>query len=321
MRTSSIVLFAPLLLLLGACGEGSAGGDAANPEGSVAGTGGEARVDPRSLPYAPELGINLARFQSLPSGLLYFDDLVGEGAEAASGKAVSVQYTGYHPDGTTFDSSVGREPIRVTIGKGEVIAGWDQGIPGMKVGGRRILVIPPHLAYGARGAGGGTIPPNAVLVFRLELIAVSDDAGGNAANPEGSAPAAASVDLRSLPLAPTLGIDLSRLLSLPSGLLYYDEVVGGGAEATSGRQVNVDYTGYAPSGMTFDTSVGRGPFNFTLGAGDVIVGWDQGVPGMRVGGRRILVIPSQLGYGAQGAAPTIPPNAVLIFRVELLSVN
>jgi FKBP-type peptidyl-prolyl cis-trans isomerase FkpA len=103
---------------------------------------------------------------------------------------------------------------------------------------------------------------------------------------------------------------------------------GNGAEAVSGRTVTVNYTGwlYAPTqpeqkGQQFDTSVGRAPFMFVVGAGRVIQGWDRGVPGMRVGGLRRLVIPPDLAYGAQGAPPNIPPNATLVFDVELLAVQ
>jgi FKBP-type peptidyl-prolyl cis-trans isomerase FkpA len=111
----------------------------------------------------------------------------------------------------------------------------------------------------------------------------------------------------------------------PSGLQYEDAVVGEGAEATSGNTVSVHYTGWlfesGEAGRKFDSSKDRGdPFEFELGAGMVIRGWDEGVEGMRVGGRRKLVIPPQLGYGARGAGGVIPPNATLLFEVELLAV-
>jgi FKBP-type peptidyl-prolyl cis-trans isomerase FkpA len=106
-----------------------------------------------------------------------------------------------------------------------------------------------------------------------------------------------------------------------------DTTVGTGAEATPGKHVTVNYTGWlylpdAPQhhGEQFDSSIGRKPFTFRLGSGMVIPGWDQGVAGMKVGGKRTLVIPATLGYGADGAGP-IPPNANLIFDVELLDVQ
>ena len=107
------------------------------------------------------------------SGLKYEDLVVGEGDLAAAGQRVSVHYTGWLVDGKKFDSSLDRdEPFSFVLGKGMVIRGWDEGVAGMKSGGKRKLTIPPHLAYGQAGAG-GVIPPNATLIFDVELLAVT----------------------------------------------------------------------------------------------------------------------------------------------------
>lgn len=107
-----------------------------------------------------------------------------------------------------------------------------------------------------------------------------------------------------------------------SGLQYWDIVVGTGATAAPGNTVKVHYSGFLTNGTKFDSSRDRGePFSFPLGAGQVIKGWDEGVAGMKVGGQRQLRIPPQLGYGAAGAGGVIPPNATLIFDVELLDVG
>ena len=111
----------------------------------------------------------------------------------------------------------------------------------------------------------------------------------------------------------------------PSGLQFTDTTVGTGAEATAGARVSVHYTGWlytdGVKGAKFDSSKDRNdPFDFPLGAGHVIKGWDEGVQGMKVGGARTLVIPPELGYGARGAGGVIPPNATLMFDVELLGV-
>ena len=111
-----------------------------------------------------------------------------------------------------------------------------------------------------------------------------------------------------------------------SGLQYEDTVVGEGAEATKGQNVSVHYTGWlyndGQQGAKFDSSRDRNdPFQFSLGGGMVIKGWDEGVQGMKVGGQRTLIIPAALGYGARGAGGVIPPNATLKFDVELLGVG
>ena len=105
------------------------------------------------------------------------------------------------------------------------------------------------------------------------------------------------------------------------GVTRNDIKVGTGPEARSGQRVRVHYTGKLTNGTTFDSSIGKQPFTFTLGAGEVIRGWDVGVAGMKVGGRRKLTISPEMGYGARGAPPQIPPNATLVFEVDLLGVE
>lgn len=220
-------------------------------------------------------------------GLTVADVVVGDGAEVVEGDLITAHYTGWvYTDGVKaeepFDSSVARgEPATFPIGVGRLIKGWDQGLPGMRVGGTRELVIAPDLAYGEMERP--NIPANSTLYFTIELLAIP------------------SVEI-------------------------IDTLVGDGAIAEAGDKVEMHYTGWlyvdGEKGEQFDSSHDRGQtFPFQLGAGQVIPGWDKGVAGMQVGGQRTLIIPSELGYGPKGAGGVIPPNATLMFDVELMGIE
>jgi FKBP-type peptidyl-prolyl cis-trans isomerase FkpA len=159
---------AALLVLTGAaCGNASDAdrpGQAAVPEQPAS-----SEVAPT---YAPALDVDIARMTRTASGLHVEDVQEGSGRAAAPGDIIVVHYTGWLADGTRFDSSRDSDtPYTLAIGTGEVIPGWDEGIPGMQVGGVRRLVIPPSLAYGNQGAG-GVIPPGATLIFEVELLEI-----------------------------------------------------------------------------------------------------------------------------------------------------
>ncbi len=127
--------------------------------------------------------------------------------------------------------------------------------------------------------------------------------------------------IESATFAPSLGVDLAASTRLPSGMYIRDLVVGGGATVANGQSLSMRYAGYLIDGTSFDANAApQAPFVFTLGAGAVIQGWDQGVAGMRVGGRRQLIIPPALGYGSSGTGP-IPGNAILVFTVEVVAAS
>ncbi|MCZ6858121.1 MAG: FKBP-type peptidyl-prolyl cis-trans isomerase [Gemmatimonadetes bacterium] len=149
MRTLFVI---PMVFVLAACG--------GEDEGSTAPL--------TNADFAPELNVDLSAMTRTASGLYLQDLQVGAGDEAVAGTTVSVRYEGWFPNGTTFDSN---EAYGFPLGAGLVIPGWDEGVVGMRVGGIRKLVIPPHLAYGA--AGRGSIPSNATLVFDIELLSVT----------------------------------------------------------------------------------------------------------------------------------------------------
>jgi FKBP-type peptidyl-prolyl cis-trans isomerase FkpA len=162
------------------------------------------------------------------------------------------------------------------------------------------------------------IGARAVLLFVLVIVSAVTLMGCSAkpaAVPEATAPAAAPAEQATPSQPGTKTEDVTELK-------IEDLTVGTGSEAKNGDTVSVHYTGYLTDGSTFDSSIPSGqPFEFTLGQGQVIQGWDVGVAGMKVGGKRKLTIPPDMGYGEQGAGGVIPPNATLVFDVELLAIK
>jgi peptidylprolyl isomerase len=234
-----------------------------------------------------------------PSGLQYYDIEQGQGAEATKNSTVSTNYTMWvkTDQGNTYiDQSPDGLPLNFVIGKGDtVFPGWEEGITGMQVGGKRLLVIPPDLALGSQD--NGVIPANSTLVMEIELTDVKE------------------------PQVATQ-VDEKDFTTTPSGLKYYDLKTGTGESPKTGQTVSVHYTGWLADGTQFDSSVDRGqPFSLVLGEGSVIPGWEEGLATMKVGGKRQLVIPPALGYGDQGAGGLIPPGATLVFEVELLDIK
>lgn len=233
------------------------------------------------------------------SGLQYYDIETGDGLEAVEGSTVTTEYTIWvqGEDADLFiGSSASGGPATFPLGPAELVfPGWDEGATGMKVGGKRLLIIPGDLALGEMG--GGDIPPNATLIMEIEMVDVIE------------------------PVVMT-EVDEEDFTVTDSGLKYYDLVEGDGDMPEAGQTVVVHYTGWLEDGTKFDSSLDRGqPFPFQLGTGGVIAGWDEGLATMKVGGKRQLVIPPELGYGDTGSGATIPPGAVLIFEVELLQIQ
>jgi FKBP-type peptidyl-prolyl cis-trans isomerase len=238
---------------------------------------------------------------TLAGGLLVEDFVIGTGEEAKLGSEVSVHYVGTLADGTMFDTSHKRNrPFAFAIGEGRVIKGWDQGVPGMKVGGKRRLTVPAELAYGARKKG--KIPPNSQLTFTIELV-------------ESVPPLPDPKDASVFTGEPLRRVELER------GLVVEDYADGEGRVAAAGDKVSVHYTGTLDDGTVFDTSIARKkPIAFVLGTKMVIDGWDIGIAGMKVGGLRKLIIPAELAYGER-AKGKIPANSRLTFTLELMAVR
>ena len=232
------------------------------------------------------------------SGLKYIIWKKGDGAKADAGDKVSVHYAGRLLDGSPFDDSYKRgQPFSFPLGGGRVIKGWDEGIAYLNVGDSATLIIPSELGYGA--ADRPTIPANSTLIFDVQLMDVKKVVKPVAYKTEG----------------------LDTLTTI-TGLRYIRMNKTEGAPAKAGSTVAVHYTGYLLDGTVFDSSISRGePISFPIGTGRVIKGWDEGIALLKVGEKARLLIPSALAYGERGAGGLIPPNADLVFDVELVSVK
>lgn len=227
------------------------------------------------------------------------DTQVGTGDAVQAGDVVVVEYTGTLTSGKQFDSNVGKEPFAFQVGVGQVIKGWDQGVVGMKIGGTRKLVIPFKLAYGERALppsdrgdvkAGSVIPAKSDLKFTVKLLKIE----------------------------PRVTITTLRK--------------GTGLDVKVGDTVTVDYRGTFEDGKEFDSSYKRGqPFPFVFGGRGMIPGFLQGIFGMRLGEKRRIVVPPRLGYGPVGMPQVdtayakkgsiIPPNATLIFEIEMVRIS
>lgn len=258
-----------------------------------------------------------------PCEMVTEDLQVGTGTEAVAGARLQMRYVGVSwSSGEEFDASWGRDqPFSFALGAGQVISGWDQGIAGMKVGGRRLLVIPSDLGYG--DVGSGIIAGGETLVFVVDLVDVAEPPSCK------DAPVRVGRGGKEAIVVQVTGKASEKpKVSLPDSdpsceLQKVDIIEGDGPVAEDGMTLKMQYVGISWStGKQFDASWDRGdPFEFVLGTGGVIQGWDKGIAGMKVGGRRLLVIPSDMGYGPQGSPPAIQPFETLVFVVDLLKAE
>jgi len=256
-----------------------------------------------------------------PETLALTDLIEGIGRIVFEGDEVSVQYVGYdYETGKKFASSWDEgKPLTFTLGDGEVIEGWESGLEDLEGGDRRELVIPPDMTKGSNPPG---IPQGRTVVFVVEPVPypVKAKAGKVAAKPAKKAKKPAKKVTK--PAKKTKPKVVPPKGPPPKKLVVKDLEEGSGPAAKKGDEVTVQYVGVGyESGKQFDASWDRGePFTFTLGGNGVIQGWEQGVEGMKAGGRRELVIPPDLAYGSEGAG-TIAPNATLVFVIDLLAIK
>ena len=222
------------------------------------------------------------------SGLEIWDVKEGTGDATAKGATVTIHYTGWTVDGTVFDSSVKRG-TPATFPLPNLIKGWQEGIPGMKAGGVRRLKIPYDLAYGEAGRP-PTIPAKATLVFEIELFK----------------------DPMKLP-----DLTAKAWKKLDNGVRIWDLKEGTGDVVPKDAKVTIHYTGWSLDGKVFDSSRTGGGKPVEFGLNQLIKGWQDNVPGMKVGGVRLMELPPEFAYGKAGAPPDIAPNATLVFEIEV----
>jgi peptidylprolyl isomerase len=288
MTTINTIIYAiPLAIFFNACGSK------------------KSTTEETVTPPTEEITANMNKIETVTgdtittaSGLRYIKITTTENTKPTVGDLVSVHYRGTLLDGTMFDESYERgQPFSFTLGKGQVIKGWDEGIALLAKGEKARLLIPAALAYGSRGAG-GVIPPNADLIFDVELIDFK----------EGYKP------------YKTDGI---KPITTASGLKFWVIKEGDASKRPKpGQTAIAHYAGFLTNGTKFDASHDRGqPFEFPVGQGQVIKGWDEIIQLMGIGAKYKVQIPPSLGYGTEGAGGQIPGNATLIFDMELLGIK
>jgi peptidylprolyl isomerase len=250
---------------------------------------------------------------SLESGLRYLDDSLGIGKEVEPNDLITIHFEGWTIADTANlfgnwsgdqqrsmniigNSKVRNQPVKFVLGTNSFIKGCDEAILGMRVGGKRTIIIPSDLAYGKQGMG--PIPPNTDLKLVVELL-----------------------DTRDRIIVKMWDVDSTSFETTNSGLKYAIVKDGEGTFADSGKVVTVHYSGYLEDGSKFDSSVERDePFSFMLGMGQVIPGWDEGIKLMKKGNKVRLIIPPHLAYGEM-ELEKIPANSTLVFDIELLDIQ
>lgn len=230
------------------------------------------------------------------SGIEIAELAEGEGALPNPGDLLAVHYTIWNLDGKQIDQSPNPTPFRFRLGWDDVLAGFDETVRTMRVGAKRIAVIPPELAYGVEGLP-PVVPPNMTIKLEVALVEITP-------TPECPEPWDESGH---------------ELVTLVSGLQYVDFKIGEGPEITPAHTVAVHYVGWLEDGTCFETTYWTGrPYEFEIKSAPLIEGWVQGLLTMRAGGERKLIIPPFLAYGEKGQGRKIPPNSTLIFDMEVL---
>lgn len=262
----------------------------------------------------------------LPSGLYYIETKKGSGLKPKTGDYGKIHLIVMNMKGDTLHSTYQRgEPLMWEMGKDFDNKGVTEALALMSKGSKANIIVPSTLAFGEQGRG-ELVPPYTTLYYELELTDVVTKAAYQAEQAAKEQKAAAEKEMakKEEPSKIQNYLKANKITVAPtaSGLYYVEVKKGTGTQAAAGKKVTVHYTGTLIDGKKFDSSFDRNkPYEFVLGQGQVIPGWDEGIALMKKGGKAKLIIPSKLGYGEDGSAPVIPPSAPLIFDVELVDVK
>ncbi len=272
--------------------------------------------------YLEEKKITVA---PLPSGLYYIETVAGKAKKVDTGTWVRAHFKVSLIDGKEIFSSFDRpEPMEFEYGQRFDTPGFEEGVGKMMKGGKSTLIVPSSIAFGEQGRG-SIVPPFATIIYEVEIVDIQTKAEHEkqvAAKQNEAKMKSENAKKQESELMQKYLKD-HKITAKPtaSGLIYVENVKGTGKRAVPGQKVKVHYTGTLLNGTKFDSSRDRKePFEFTLGKGQVIQGWDEGIAMMNVGGKATLVIPSKIGYGDRDMG-SIPPFSTLVFDVELLDVK
>jgi len=233
------------------------------------------------------------------SGLQFLEMIPSDGPNPQDGDIVNMNFIAALPDGTEFGNSYTQGgPIEVIVGRNQLLPGWEEGVKLMTVGSTARMVLPPDLAFGPEGYS-GVVPPDSQIILVVEIMSIEK------------------------PPVPQQVSD-NQLSATESGLKFYDISVGDGDAALDGLLVSTHFSIWVKEGSEFkfiSASEGEFPFSFEIGLGDMVFpGWEEGTTNMKVGGKRYLEIPPELGLGESGGGD-IPPNAILVMEIELTEVK
>lgn len=268
---------------------------------------------------------NQSKIIQKPSGLILLEEKAGKGSFPNQGDVLKLNFSVGTIDGQMLFSTFDRnEPMDVTFGEQFDTPGFDEGIGYIKKGGRSKLIVPSNLAFDSMGRG-QIVAPYTTLVYDIEVLNIRSKEEVARENEqkvkEESAKAEKAKQAEADKISSYLKLNGITVQPVASGLYYVEIEAGTGAQAAAGKEVNVHYTLYNIEGKKLQSSLDAGqPFKFTLGQGQVIQGWDEGIAMMKAGGKAKLILPSSLAYGATQRGEDIPPYSPLVFEVQLIDV-